>query len=319
MRDYEPIELTDICNRGADAVDCGADLALGPRTMRGLPFLLGSAGANRVVVADGESRSVAIPIGGSAHRVIFAHRLLEVAEGSPTGTRVAEYVFRFAGGGEERVDVREQFEIGTPRSDRGTFIAVGAEYTSLRSRHEGSFGQAGTRQMEGQAGEELPFTLWAWANPRPDDVIESLEIVPDAGAILLGGLTLAKVDEPPFARRSRRPVRIELKDGEAERQAVRRSQVSVDRGDATYVYALPEQPADDFLSDPYKGWGEAQNTTASPSYVEVSAVPSATVTVEQDGEPVADVVWGELGREGRGRHAVGPFPACWTGEKTGST
>jgi hypothetical protein len=297
MRDYEPINLTEASNRAAATVDGGADLALGPRTMRGLPFLLGSAGGDRVVLADGASRSVTVPIGGSAHRLIFAHRLLEVAEGSPTGTRVAEYVFRFAGGGEERVDIKEQFEIGTPRSVRGTFDAFGTEYPSLRPRHEGSFGQAGSRQMEGQAGEELPFTLWAWVNPRPDDVIESLEIVPDAGSILLGGLTLAKVDEPPFARRSRRPVRIEIKDGEAGNRPFA-VEVSVDRGDATYVYALPEQPADDFMSDPYKGWGEAQNTTASPSYVEVSAIPSATVSVEQDGEPVADVVWGELEEKG---------------------
>ena len=182
--------------------------------MLGLPFLLGSAGADRVVVADGASQSVTVPIGGSARRVIVAHRLLEVAEGSPTGARVAEYVFRFAGGGEERVDVREQFEIGTPRSDRGTFAAIGAEYPSLRPRYEGKFGEAGSRQMEGLGGEALPFTLWAWVNPRPNDVIESLEVVPDAGAILLGGLTLGKVDEHPFARRSRRPVSIELKDGE---------------------------------------------------------------------------------------------------------
>ena len=88
MRDYEPIDLTDACNRTADEIDGGADLALGPGTMRGLPFLLGSAGGDRVVVADGASPSVTIPIGGSAHRVILAHRLLEVAEGSPTGTRV---------------------------------------------------------------------------------------------------------------------------------------------------------------------------------------------------------------------------------------
>ena len=298
MQDYEPIDLTDVCNRAAATVDGGADLALGPRTMRGLPFLLGSAGGDRVVLADGASRSVTVPIGGSAHRLIFAHRLLEVAEGSPTGTRVAEYVFRFAGGGEERVDIKEQFEIGTPRSVRGTFDAVGAEYTSLRSRHEGRFGEAGNRQMEGQAGEALPFSLWAWVNPRPDDIIESLEVIPDAGAILLGGLTLAKVDEHPFARRSRRPVRIELKGEEASDRPFE-LEVSVDRGEATYVYALPEQSSDDFLNDPYKGWGEAQNTTASPSYVEVSAVPSATVSVEQDGEPVAEVGWGELEEKGK--------------------
>ena len=148
MRDYEPIDLTDVCNRQADSVD--ADLALGAKTMRGLPFLLGSRSADRVVVADAADGRVTVPIGGTARRVIVAHRLLAVAEGSPTGARAAEYVFRFAGGVEERVDVREQFEIGSPRSDRGTYAAIRTEYTSLQPRHERQLRRRGRPPDGGQ-------------------------------------------------------------------------------------------------------------------------------------------------------------------------
>ena len=36
-------------------------------------------------------------------------------------------------------------------------------------------------------------------------------------------------------------------------------EVDVDRGVATFPFPLPEKPADDFLADDFKGWGEAQN------------------------------------------------------------
>ena len=49
--------------------------------------------------------------------------------------------------------------------------------------------------------------------------------------------------------------------------------VEVDRGVATFPYALPEQPADVFLNDPQKGWGEKQNSKSSPAYIEIAAIP----------------------------------------------
>ena len=51
--------------------------------------------------------------------------------------------------------------------------------------------------------------------------------------------------------------------------------VEVDRGVATYSFALPEASDEEFLADSFKGWGERQNEKASPSYVEVAATPSA--------------------------------------------
>jgi hypothetical protein len=298
MHDYEPIDLADVCNSGADVLGECSDVTLGSMTLRGLPFLLGGgADENRVVVAGGPNGPVRVPIGKAAHRVIVAHRLLEVPVDAPTGTRVAEYVFRFAGGGEERVAIREQFEIGTPQSVRGTYNAVGNEYTSLQPRYQGDFGRAGARQMEGAAGGGLSFTLWTWESPHPGETVESLEIIPDGASIVVGGLTVGYVDEHPFARQGRRPVRIDLKHREAADRPFD-LEVSVDRGDATYPYALPEQSTDEFVQDRFKGWGEAQNTSSSPSYVEISAVPSATVSVTQGGQPVADASWGEMQDKG---------------------
>ena len=73
----------------------------------------------------------------------------------------------------------------------------------------------------------------------------------------------------------------------------------VDRGAATYAHALPEADAEAFLTDPHKGFGEAQNGTGNPSYVEIAAVPSATVTVKRGGEVIGAVRWGEVETNGK--------------------
>ena len=75
--------------------------------------------------------------------------------------------------------------------------------------------------------------------------------------------------------------------------------VKVDRGSATYAHSLPEKDASGFLGDAFKGFGEEQSAGSGSSYVEVSAVPSATVTVEQGGEEVGSARWGEVAESGR--------------------
>ena len=80
-----------------------------------------------------------------------------------------------------------------------------------------------------------PSLLWTCKNPVPEAVIESLEIVPHGARIVIAAITLGHVDEHPFARQGRRPVRIVLK---SEKDAARSFDltVGVDRGDATYVH-----------------------------------------------------------------------------------
>ena len=53
-------------------------------------------------------------------------------------------------------------------------------------------------------------------------------------------------------------------------------EVELDRGVVTYPYALPREAAAAFLEAPLRGWGEAQNETSSPAYIEAAAIPSAT-------------------------------------------
>ena len=74
--------------------------------------------------------------------------------------------------------------------------------------------------------------------------------------------------------------------------------VDVNRGDTTHVYPLPEASEQQFLKDHYKGWGEMQNVYSSPAYLEISAIPSATVTVKQGDKEVGKVNWGEVEQNG---------------------
>jgi hypothetical protein len=71
-------------------------------------------------------------------------------------------------------------------------------------------------------------------------------------------------------------------------------EVEVDRGVATYPYPLPQQSSDNFLNDAQQGWGEPLNQTNSPAYVEIAAIPSATVTVRNDSQELGTANWGEL-------------------------
>ena len=314
MADYEPLDISQWCNAGLAVLGDGADhsdrdQAIGAQTFRGLPFLVGGDGADPgrdcFVAFDSPGEGVTIAVNRPAHRIVFAHTMLEtrVPEGGPLGIQVAEYVFRLSGGSEVRVPIRERFEIaavpGTgaiPGVPGVPFRAVPDMKHTLVSRYEGQWDQTGRRQTEYLQATARHYFLWAWANPQPDREVESLEIVPKGPRFLVAGVTLGHVDEHPFARQGRRPARIVLTDdGDADKPFD--LELEVDRGDTTYVHPLAESAATGSIGG-YEGWGEEQSSKSSPAYAEVSAVPSATVKVKQAGEEVGSVRWGDVEEKG---------------------
>ena len=331
MDDYSPLDISALANAGPEAMPerkapgpAGPDAAprdpardesppglpAGPTTFRGLPFLIGAPDAGRdsrrLIALGGGDEPVEIAVGSEARRVIVAHRLLEtaVSEGGPLGLPVADYVFRLASGREITVPIRERFEIAAGQ-DLGPIPAVPGEpfravtdgNHSLAPRYEGSWEKMGSRQSEAVQASFQNFYLWVWTNPEPEAAVESLTVRPVGPRFVIAGVTVGHLDEHPFARQRRREVGIVLKDPrEAEKEFD--LSVEVDRGHATYPHPLPAADAGTFLDDSHKGWGEEQNASSSPAYVEVAAVPSATVTVNQGGEPLAQVNWGEVEAKG---------------------
>ena len=244
MSDYQPLDLSGLTNLGPQRLPLtedggpvhlmgsapfkyavpGSDVELegpvpvGPQTMRGIPFIVGSpdgSGGDLFVAAGGQHGGISIPIGSAARRVIFAHAVLEstIAEDGWWGAHVADYVFRLAGGREERVAVRERFEIGTLPGvgqipgGHSQYLAVTDQYDEPMERYEGQWGRAGWRQLETRGDPLERYWLWAWVNPDPDAVIESVEVVPQGPGLIIAGIALGHADEEPFAREGMRPVR----------------------------------------------------------------------------------------------------------------
>ncbi|MDP6665176.1 MAG: CehA/McbA family metallohydrolase [SAR202 cluster bacterium] len=308
MNDYEPLDLAQWHNAGLEVLGEGAVADTGALQLRGLPFQVGAEGSSECFISlDGSTGPVRITVDQPANRVIFAHRLLKTAipEGGSIGDPVADYVFRLSGGREVRVPMRERFEISAlPAGGSGfgtaglPFVAVSDMNSDLYPRDNGPWGQAGNRQVESLQGIVRSYCLWSWENPEPETRIESIEIVPAGPGFIIAGITLGRVDEHPFARQGRREARITLTDPDDAANPFDLD-LQVDRGDATYVFPLPAADEAGFIDDYHKGFGEQTNAASSPSYAEISATPSATVSVAQGGEEVGAVNWGELEREGK--------------------
>ena len=303
MKDYQPLDLSALCNTGLDVLNEGMSVSIGEQTFRGLPFVVGSPASegaeNCLIGFDAKGESVTIPINQSARRVIIAHTLLEskLSEGGALAKPIADYVFRISGGDEIRVPIRERFEIAIPGFGGLPFRALSDQLDSLFPRDEGRWEDMGRRQTEAAQGRPRGLFLWSWENPQPDSVIESLEIIPGGTRFIIAAITLGHTDEHPFVRQGRREARITLTNPDDAEKPFDLD-VEVDRGLATYVHALPEASADEFADDSFKGWGEAQNPKSSPAYTEIAALPSATVTVKQGEEEVGQVNWGDVQEKG---------------------
>jgi hypothetical protein len=312
MQDYQPLDLSAFYNVGPEICGPGRAPALGMQTLRGLPFRIGEG--ERCLLAFGataphRSEPLAIPIGEAARRVLFAHVLLEshLHEGEPVGREVARYRFVYRDGEPVEVPIRERFEIAGMPTGWGEmpFLAAPDQQDGLMDRYKGDWGGSGYRQTEARQAWPRDYYLWAWENPRPTAVLDRVEIVPAtaepsseegqfaAPGFLIAAITLGHADEEPFVRSAGVNVKLTLPKSE-DAAAPFALAVEVDRGIATYPYALPEAAPDAFLSDGQKGWGEKQNQTNNPAYVEIAALPSATVTVKRGEEAIGSTQWGEL-------------------------
>jgi hypothetical protein len=304
MNDYEPIDLSEWCNSGTEALPDDEEPLTGSQTFQGLPFLVGGKdtdGGRCYITLDGSSSAVTIPVNQEARSVIFAQRLIdsELRTSGNIGAHVADYVFRLEGGQQVTVPIRERFELAAvirPGDINGVpglpYRAATDRMHALTPRDEGPWEAAGRRQTETVPATARSYFLWPWTNPEAGAAIESIEIIPRGPRFLIAAITLGHADENPFVKQGRRPVRIALKDGNS--QTPSDLEVEVDRGHATYAFPLPSASAEEFVTDPYKGWGEAQNEGTNPAYVEIAATPSATVTVGKDEK----FRWGDLEEKG---------------------
>lgn len=298
---YQPLDISSFCNCGPELISVQDNHLRGAQLFRGLPFQLGSDQGNDPCLigfgSQGYKKPVEIPIQRTARWVIFAHRLLEskINDGEPVGHLIANYRFQLKKKKAVVVPIRERLEIAIVHTSWGQWpiLSFPDSNDNMISRREGSWGDLGFRQTEANQATSRTFVLWAWQNPHPESVIETIRIEPQDRPFLIAAITLSSLEEDPFGREPKRPVTIAIKDENLAKQRFNLS-VEVDRGVVNYPYPLPAATSQQFIDDSMKGWGQPYNNQNSPAYVEIAALPSATVRVKHNEEEIGSVCWNEV-------------------------
>ncbi len=301
MSDYLPLDLSSLLNAPLEAIPRGAQAPRGATSIRGLPFLIGAAdpeAAGNRVIALGEGHAgepVRIPVGQEVQHLIIAHGLLksDLWDGGPLAVKAADYLFHLSGGETVQVPIRERFEIGVgaPAWGLWPFLCHPDVDHGTPERYQGGYGNTGQRLTEATMGVARFWYFWVFTPPAAPRLVEALEIRPAGPGFFIAGVTLSTIAEDPFTNEAAVPVVLETTD-----QVERRGElaVEVDRGVATFPYALPVESVEEFLADPQRGWGQEQNHNASPSVASIAANPSATVTVKHGDQVLGKVNWGQV-------------------------
>ena len=148
--------------------------------------------------------------------------------------------------------------------------------------------------MESSQATVQDYYLWNWRNESSDKEIDYIDLIPGELPVLIAALTLSNVDENPFARSGKRPVKIEVNSNELKEIPGETLEIEVDTGVSTYPHSLPEVSSDKFIDDKFKGWGERENSVSKSSYVDIAATNSADIKVKQNGTEVGSVSWKKL-------------------------
>jgi hypothetical protein len=302
--EYAAVPLDEAANAPLDLIpEPTRPPGVGELPLRGLPFTLGPEPRRCLVqLGEGGAGEVELTLGVTAPHLVFAHRLLltRIFEGDPPGRPVAELVFTYEDGAQVTHAVRERFEVAALPTGWGQlpFLALPDASDELPTdRWRGEFGGIGYRQAEAAQGWAKWFYLWAWRNPRPGTRIENLLVRAQGPAYVIGSIVAGFGAEFPFPREGARALRVTIAgDQPGERLDWR---MHVDRGLATYPFPLSDSTVEEFLDDPLAGFGDAFDGRSSAAYVEVSAVPSATLSVRRNGGDLGSARWDDLLAKGR--------------------
>jgi hypothetical protein len=306
LSDYEPFDLTDLCNAGLETVAEGRRPPIGNQMIHGLPFLIGDPANSEapcfIRVMPGES--VTVPVDRTADHVVVAHCRLESGAGDwlAPGRVVAEYEFRLADTDpdEAAVPIRERLEIAARPGDAwdasGPFLAASSAEFGLPSRYEGRWDHTGWRQTE-VSNTLADYYLWTWENPHPLAKVAEIVLRAVETPVLVAAITVGNAGEHPLRREAARTLRFTALGPDGP-QPLREPAVEVDRGVAAYAYRLPgSADVAELLDDPAKGWGESADPESAHAYARVSAIGSATVVLKDADREVGRFRWNEVTHE----------------------
>ena len=286
----------------------------------GVPFRIGHGTGDHWFVQAADAgrdteKSVSIPVGDRARRILFAHACAPVdgqwATSEGASQPVGRYLIRYTDGSEVELPLRRRWEIHDINTTWGhhpflcrncrTFHPVGINETVLGYgrgqtgeysawfRGDGSPGGDPTSM----GGDLEGWWLFDFENPHAE--IEIAEIVLEATSgipIALGAITLCDEETDPFAWPSRKTVAITV-EGAGSAPAVDMERGVIARQDDLF------EVGEDFLTTDETGWGVGGQTVRKGGYVEVHGSPRGTLKV--DAEEVgasARFDWGEVLEKG---------------------
>ena len=243
---FTPVNLTEKFNAKRQQLakslqlQSDPDWSYGMQTLRGIPFALGTTGANNVFLLDQDE--VAIPLDGiEASYLVIVHVVedreqalpSDMAElrgeiplaygytGNELGDVVSEYRLEYSDGSHINIPILRRFAIQQARIGWGAspFAAVsasepGVESTAtelhLTKRPSMPYGRGETRHASGRdrAGEHL--WLYALPNPHPDKALQRLVCVPKNERSAIYALSHTRVDAHPLRPGTRQKLKLTL-------------------------------------------------------------------------------------------------------------
>jgi len=276
------------------------NMLTGEREFWGLPFALGSEGAENTIVqvaqkAKGVPESVTIAVGATARRLLFAHACApikgEFATVEGTGEAIGSYKIVYADGTEIAQELRRRFEIhdiNVPWGHHPFLCRNCREFRSVPlSDRSMSYGmvQVGVYKPDGH--DLQGWWIYDWQNPAPDKTIKEIEVLAAGPTPLaLAGITLCQEEGDPFVWVSRKEIAVEIEGGAVPEVEMQRGVIA--RQDDLFV------PGEDFLDSEEAGWGRGGQKIKKGGYVEVHGSEQGELTV-RGGEGVEEKLrWGDV-------------------------
>jgi hypothetical protein len=150
-----------------------------------------------------------------------AHGFVSPASGEdPINEPIADYVFLYADGSEERAPLRRRHQVCTfaPRWGENGFVCVPMHKPQpVRAAHEQLHNDWGNTQTRVSQRDDYGWMnwLWAWQNPHPGKPLVGMRCEPRSGTLILSAVSRGTVTENPLRWRARRKATLRLPDGEA--------------------------------------------------------------------------------------------------------
>lgn len=311
MEGFTTLDLSPVYNAGIDNVLCGdvywwpyrgddpsatalTYLPSGEESFWGIPFLLGEQNKECFVcVGSGGGAKASIPVARAARRVLFAHVCAPHGCQGATLDGVAEslalYRIVYAGGEAEEIELRRRFEIHDVSIPWGhhPFLSRHCrefEAVTLNDR-EGVWGQVQTGVTKA-SGDLDGWWIYDWENPKPGQLIESIEVISQSETpVLLGAVTLCAEEGDPFAWPPREEIAISVGNRETS------PEVTMERGVIARQDVLFE-PSEDYLTSEDAGWGTPGEQRPG-GYIEVHGSKDGRLNV-RSGEDEASIRWGDI-------------------------